>query len=178
MIKQTIFIAFFLVTCMQLHAQNMPRAYYISTDSVNGSVVMRGLIKFDMLREEPTFDWYKKGYENYKPAKQDIDVLSKELNKYTMVVFMGTWCDDSRDMIPRLDKVLSAAHPDMERIVMYGVDRTKTVGNGADKTYNIKFVPTVILFDGTKEIGRITETVNKSVEADLAGIIKKYQSKK
>ena len=160
-----------------VHAQDMPRAYYITTDSINGGLVMKGLLNFNLLRNEPTFDWYKKGYESYTPAKTDIAFLTNELNKYTMVIFIGTWCGDSKDMIPVLDKVLSAAHPEMEKIVIYGVDRSKTAGNGMEKTYHITLVPTVILFDGTKEIGRITETVRKSVEGDLVGIIKKYQAK-
>ena len=107
----------------------------------------------------------------------DVALLAKELYKYSMVIFMGTWCEDSQNLIPKLDKVLSAANADRNNIVMYGVDRAKTVGNDMEKTYKVSFVPSIILFDGTTEIGRITESVQKSVEADLAGIIRKYQKK-
>ena len=54
---------------------------------------------------------------------------------------------------------------------MYGVDRAKTTRNGDEKKYGITLVPTIILFKDGKEVGRITETVKKSIEEDLATII-------
>jgi len=55
---------------------------------------------------------------------------------------------------------------------MFGVDRDKQAKYVEHKIYKIKDVPTVIVFKDHLEIGRITETVKKSVEADLANIIR------
>jgi hypothetical protein len=57
---------------------------------------------------------------------------------------------------------------------MYGLDRSKQGRNNEETKYHVTSVPTVILFSGEEEIGRITELVEKSVEADLAAIIKEY----
>lgn len=170
--------AFFMMSTTTIHAQNIIKKYETSTDSINGRVVYRGLIDFKILDDEATFDWYDKGTKKYKPKKREINTLKKELSKYSIIVVMGTWCGDSRDMIPKLHNVLVQSGYPMDKLVMYGVDRSKTVGHGQEKPYDIKFVPTIILFDGAKEIGRIVETVNKSVEADLAAIISKYNQSK
>jgi hypothetical protein len=55
---------------------------------------------------------------------------------------------------------------------MYGVDRAKTAKNGEEKMYAIKFVPTIILMKDNKEAGRIVESVQTSMEADMVDIIK------
>ena len=176
--KKAIIAAITLLMSMNIHAQEIPKAYRVSTDTVSGSLVLKGLITFNLIKDEPTFDWYEKSFDNYESTPEDITELTKYLNKYTMVVFMGTWCEDSQNMIPGLAKVLTDAKMDLHKVVMYGVDRAKTVGNGMEKTYNVTLVPTIILFDGKKEVGRITENVHKSVESDLANMIKKHELEK
>jgi thiol-disulfide isomerase/thioredoxin len=157
------------------NAQNIPVRYTTSIDSINGSVIYKGLIGFDDLQKDTTFHWYSTGIEKYSPKKRHIKKLKPALSAYTMIVVLGTWCGDSKDLVPKLHNVLVAAEYPMAKVTLYGVDRAKIVGNGADKTYNITRVPTIILFDGTKEIGRITESVEKSVEADLRAILEKYK---
>lgn len=169
-------IAVLFIMSTSVNGQGIIKKYETSTDSINGRVVYRGLIDFKILDDEPTFDWYDKGVKKYRPKKRDMATLKTELSKYTIIVVMGTWCGDSRDMMPKLQKVLAQAAYPTDKLVMYGVDRTKTVGHGQEKPYDIKFVPTIILFDGTKEIGRIVESVDKSVEADLVGILKKHKA--
>lgn len=170
-------IALLILSTASTNAQNMPVRYTTSTDSVNSSVVYKGLIGFDDLQKEPTFNWYKTGTDTYHPKKKHINKLKAALPAYSMVVVMGTWCGDSKDLIPKLHNVLLAAAYPMANVTVFGVDRAKTSGSGIDKTYSITRVPTIILFDGAKEIGRITESVDKSMEADLRVIIEKYQKK-
>ena len=95
-----------------------------------------------------------------------------------MVVFLGTWCADSRTMIPQLYKVVKEAGMPEAQITVYATDRNKTVPGGIEKKYRITNVPTIILFDGDKEMGRITETVKINVENDLLNIIEHYQTGK
>ncbi len=173
--KKLIALAAVLIITLQTQAQGIMKKYETSIDSINQRVVYRGLIDFKVLDDEPTFDWYNTGSDHYKPKKRYINTLKTELPKYSIIVVMGTWCGDSRDLVPKLHKVLTEAGYPMDKLVMYGVNRSKTVGQGQEKPYNIEFVPTIILFDGTKEIGRIVESVHKSIEADLAAIVKKYK---
>ena len=155
---------------MNVMAQNT--AYDVSKDEKNGELVYNGLITFDDLNKEPTFTWLKSGNDEYKPEETAANYLRTHLKDYSIVVFLGTWCDDSHYLIPKFEKVLQMIEYPLSQISMYGADRAKTTKNGEHKKYNITLVPTIILFKGEKEAGRITETTQKSIEADLVAIIK------
>ena len=158
-------------------AQNTMKTYEISKDTENGSQVFKGPISFDILSKEASFTWYGKGIDAYQPNANDQAEVKKNIGKYRMMVFMGTWCDDSQDLVPKLYRLLTNVQYATADVKVYGVDRAKTTGDGAEKTYNVTRVPTIILFSGGTEIGRITENVQKSIESDLADIMLKRPSK-
>lgn len=141
-------------------------------DAQNGSVVFDGQFTFEDLMAEKTFGWMKKGMDMYKPDTISMKYLKQNINQYRLVILMGTWCDDSQIMIPRLYKVLSNAGFNMENYSMFGVNRAKQTMNLENKFYNLVNVPTIILYRNNFEKGRIIETVKLSVEADLARLIK------
>lgn len=136
-----------------------------------GEIVYNGFTTFDDLEQEASFTWLGEGAKAYQPDGAKVLYLSEKLPLYDMVVVMGTWCEDSHNMIPKLYKVLSEAEYPMERLKMYGVDRDKHCKTGEHETYKVTNVPVIILLKDGKEAGRITEVVNKSVEADLVHII-------
>lgn len=140
-------------------------------DPENGSVVFKGVITYDDLLSEKTFTWLKSGTDSYKPDENSIKYLAAHLPQYKMVVFLGTWCDDSQSMIPKLYKILQLTNYPMKNYTMYGVDRTKQANFEEHKIYNIQNVPTIILFRDRFEVGRIVETLHKTMEADLISII-------
>lgn len=144
----------------------------ISKDKENGAIVYKGQISFDDLNKEHTFTWMKKSDE-YKPDSATMVSLKKDLPKYEMVVLMGTWCDDSHILIPRLYKVMQQAGYPMAKCKIYGVDRAKETKYIEHKLYSVQKVPTIILFKDHSEVGRIVESVKKSIEADLAQLIQK-----
>jgi thiol-disulfide isomerase/thioredoxin len=138
-----------------------------------GEIVYNGFTTFDDLEQEPTFTWLGEGAKEYQPDGTQILYLSQRLPLYNMVVVMGTWCEDSHNMVPKLYKVLAEAEYPMDQLKMYGVDRDKHSKTGEHERYKVTNVPVIILLRDGKEIGRITEMVNKSVEADLVQIIAK-----
>ena len=165
--KKIIFACILLISTSAL-AQTP--TYLTSKDSVDGGIIFNGPITFEDLNSELTFTWLMQANE-YKPYDKIVDYLKTYLPDYTMIVFMGTWCDDSHYLIPRLERVLQLTNYPASKLTMYGVDRAKNTKNGEDKKYGITLVPTIILFKDGKEIGRITESVKKSIEEDLAAII-------
>jgi len=166
--KKILFILMIL-TSLTAAAQ---KSYEVSKDPKNDRVVFSGPITFKDLEGEPTFTWFTEGRENYKLRKKQISYLRDKLKKYNMVVFMGTWCGDSHEIIPKLQRVLMETGYPMSKYTMYGVDRSKTSKDAGEKKYNITLVPTIILLRDGKEIGRITETAHKNIEIDLAEIVK------
>jgi len=169
-----LFVAVILIISTVM-AQAQKPGFTISNDTSIGSVIFNGQITFDDLNKERSFDWLKRGSDKYNPDAAKLAYLSKDLPQYTMVVFMGTWCSDSHNLIPKLEKVLQLTAYPMQQYTMYGVDlKKKTIAKTTDN-YNITLVPTIILLKGRQEIGRITESVKTSIEADLADIIQKDQ---
>ncbi len=151
-------------------AQN---SFDITKDKENGATVYRGQITFEDLHNQLSFTWLDKGVQEYKPDSNNVKFLQKTLAAYHLTVFMGTWCDDSQNLVPKLYRILQLAHYPMNQYMMYGVDRKKNSLAGEEKMYNITKVPTVILYKSNREVGRITESVHKSVEDDIQAIIEK-----
>ena len=149
------------------------KTYVTAKDDQTGAVVFKGPITMADLSGEHSFSWMKRGETDYKPDSAAIKALRFALPAYTLVTFMGTWCDDSQSIIPKLAKVLQAARYPADKEVMYGVDRDKQTTGVESKIYDIKRVPTIIVFKGNKEVGRITESVSNSVEADLLQIVRR-----
>ncbi len=150
---------------------------YITAKDDDGGLIYNGPITFADLNKESSFTWLKSDEKAYQPNEQTQLYLNAYLKNYKLVVFMGTWCDDSHYLIPKLEKVLVMAGYPMEHLTMFGVDRAKETTNSDQKKYNITLVPTIILFKNDAEVGRITESVNKSVEDDIAAIIVKDSGK-
>jgi len=148
------------------------KSYDVTKDSANGSLIFRGTISLADMESEPTFTWLKTGAENYEPNPELKPFLSQNLPSYDIVVFLGTWCDDSHYWIPKLLKLLRQINYPIEKIKWYGVDRTKTTRNGENTSYNITLVPTIILLKDGHEKGRITEGPQNGLEGDLMAIIK------
>ena len=158
-----------LTLCFSAEAQ---KPYSIAPDEQTGGLVFKGPLTLTDLNGEPAFKWMKAGQSQYKPDEADIALLKKRLPGHHFVIFMGTWCDDSQNLIPKLAKVLELSNFPQSEIRIWGVDRAK-LSTGIDtKAYDVKLVPTIILYEGDKETGRIVESVHKSIEADLAAMLR------
>jgi hypothetical protein len=151
------------------------KSYTVSKDPENGSQVYKGRISFADLSAEPGFTWFAKGEAEYKPDSTAIGYLRATLPKYTIVTVMGTWCEDSQNLVPKLAKTLRVAQYPMEKFLLYGADRSKQTAGVEAQTYKIQLVPTIIVFRGNEEVGRITETVKRNIETDLAQIVQKAE---
>lgn len=79
--------------------------------------------------------------------------------------------------MPSFLKVISAAdNPNLE-VSIWAVDRAKQEPSDMIKARRIVRVPTFILFDGDKELGRITENPSSSIEEGLYQILEPTVSK-
>lgn len=147
-------------------------------DKKTEKVLLRGKITFEDIREETTCSWFDKNANIYKPNQAAIDVLEEVAKPYRFVVFAGTWCGDTKDLLPKFYKVLKTAGIDLHSVEMYGVNRQKEALNIEHTLYNIGFVPTIIIMQQAREVGRIVETVESSIEEDLLRIIEKDAARK
>jgi thiol-disulfide isomerase/thioredoxin len=88
-----------------------------------------------------------------------------------IIVFLGTWCSDSRREVPRFLKIADLVGMDAARIKLYGLDRTKRSSDGLTDRYGIERVPTFIFLRGDEEVGRIVEVPRTTLEGDVLSIL-------
>ncbi|MBK8952041.1 MAG: hypothetical protein IPM85_06735 [Chitinophagaceae bacterium] len=75
----------------------------------------KGLISKEILQADTSFKWYAQNLIGYNPDKVAIDGLQKHKDSLQLLVFMGTWCEDSQFIIPKLFALTEAAGFPAER---------------------------------------------------------------
>ena len=110
-------------------------------------------------------------YDTVHVQTEFIDLIRKAGEGVETLVFLGTWCSDSRTHVPRFLKVVDLARPSLERVSLYGVDRNKKSPGGTEASYHIERVPTFVFLKQGKEIGRIVESPQTTLEGDMLSIL-------
>ncbi len=132
---------------------------------------------FDELKGNADYIWFDKGVVSYPPTPAYIDSLKNFKKPYTIYILGGTWCDDTQKLLPQLYVVLKTINKKIDtEATLYFVDRDKKSPDGTEAKYELKNVPTIIVYNKANvEVGRIIESVKISVEADLLQILKKIK---
>ena len=146
-----------------------------------GTEMLLGHCSRSCLYESPYKEWFEKNYADYSLDSATANKLEPLLKRKTVVVFLGTWCGDSRRETPRLVKILDYCRvPDEQlKLIMtdYQEGAYKQSPQHEEKGKQIFRVPTVIVYSGNKEIGRIVESPRQSLEKDLLQILSSAEYK-
>ena len=114
---------------------------------------------------------YKPRAEAYVPIASGIAFLKDYPKKVRIEIFYGSWCGDSRNHVPTFLKVISSANNPNFEIAIWAVDQAKQEPADMIKLRRITRVPTFIVLQSEKELGRITESPSSSIEEDLYRIL-------
>lgn len=129
-------------------------------------------IAFDALRDET---WWKGNYDAYLPDAAAIESLRKPLQDVSIEVFFGRWCGDSRRQLPRLAKVLERTGFDFTRALLTPlsdqVGEYKKLRGGGEPSRRVVRTPTIVVVRDGREIGRIVETPQSTLEQELREVI-------
>jgi len=148
-----------------------PQNGLMVTKDKDGSKMLVGTSSKSKLIDDPSFAWFKKGYDAYNPGATALKTISKLAPHLRFEVFGGTWCDDTHDLLPEFYKVADAAGIKDSQITLHLVNRDKKTKDGSSDKYSITNVPTFIVFIGDKQVGKVVESVKTSIEADIAAIL-------
>ncbi len=118
---------------------------------------LKGIISRDILQKDTSFKWYAENLKSYSPNASALEGLKKNKDSIQLLTFMGTWCEDSQFIIPKLYSLMDAAGFSPDRITLIGVDRNKQTLSHLSEALNITNVPTIIALKKGKEIGRVIE---------------------
>lgn len=158
-------------------AQTKTNFANIEVKSSNGEPMLLGHCDASFLLQGTYKNWYQPGYENYVPDSSIIQLLIGLLKGKRIEIFLGTWCGDSRREVPRMMKMLAKTGVDQQQIKLIFVSNEsnsyKQSPQHEEFGKNIKRVPTLIVYDDDKEIGRIIEYPVVSLEKDLLSILRK-----
>ena len=140
-----------------------------------GNPFLLGKINKEGLTSTNYNAWFSKEYDNYQPNQELIQKESNDLKDYTITLFMGTWCGDSKKEVPRFYKVLEASNYPMQQLNAVAVSRKpemyKQSPDHEEKGLNIHRVPTFIFYKNGVEINRIVESPVTTLEEDIKHIL-------
>jgi len=122
--------------------------------------------------QKPAYEsWFKSEYDNFKPSAEAMETIKNNISDYEIMVFMGTWCGDSKREVPKLLKILDEAGYDLSNLTMVGVSRSKTTPEKLEEGWDINRVPSIIFIKDGKEINRFVEYPRETIEEDIAKIV-------
>ena len=141
----------------------------------DGQPFLVGQIDIDALNSSAYKSWYQQNYEQYQVDAKTIASVKEELTQHKILLFMGTWCGDSKREVPRFVKILETIDFPMANLRIVALDKReghyKKSPGGEEWGLNIQRVPTFIFLNNGKEVNRIIESPIASLEADIKAIV-------
>ena len=168
---------FFLFAISVVSAQLLFAQTEISRDA-SGNKVLKGFLTKESLAADTAFGWYANNQKAYTAKEDVVKNLAAGKDAVNIVVFGGTWCGDTQQILPGFFKTTDAAGFPANRITLIGVDHSKKTLYNLSEAFGITNVPTFIVMKDGKEVGRVVEygktgTPEKEVAELVAGAAKK-----
>lgn len=125
----------------------------------------------DRTQVEAAPEWVQAEVEA-KPEADAARALAAVEPGAEVIVFLGSWCSDSRREVPRLWKAVDSGGGAVPFQIRYiAVDRAKKEPADLVKANDIRYLPTFIVRRGGREVGRIVETSPHGIEQDLLALL-------
>ncbi len=166
MVKYLVLITAILIS-VQLYAQE----FKIIPDEKTGEPLILGYCPVSEMNDSVFSGAWTDEYDSYTPDNQVLDSLKGKLDNVDITIVFRSTCGDSREQVPRFFKILDELNYPLDKLTLIGVDRAKKDLSGDVDKLDIGLVPTFIFYKDGKELGRIIETPNESLEKDLLRII-------
>ena len=139
------------------------------------SKILKGIITKELISKDSTFTWYKQNQQGFTANAQAVTTLKAKGTDIEFIVFGGTWCDDTRVLLPRYFSWLEASNFPHEKVTLIGVDRNKKTLSHLAEALGVINVPTFIVMKNGKEIGRVVEYGKYGqVDKELGEIIQNF----
>ncbi|PIW62195.1 thioredoxin family protein [Shewanella sp. CG12_big_fil_rev_8_21_14_0_65_47_15] len=133
-------------------------------------VILTGIVEAQHLVTE--LNEFAEGYKSYQVDTAAITPLKNITEPTEIIVIIGTWCPDCHRETPRFIRIMEQVANLNINVTYIGVDRSKQDPEGLAAKYAFTRIPTFIIQQQGKEIGRIVERPTVSLEQDLADILK------
>lgn len=149
--KRILFIAAAVFSMSNALAQSE-----ISWDG-SGNKIIKGFMSKQQLVTDTAFAWFAQNQQGYTPNQNALQAFRANKDSISIIAFGGTWCGDTRYVLPKFFALTDAAGVSPDRITLIGVDRNKKTLHHLAEAFDVTLVPTIIVMKNGKEIGRVVE---------------------
>ncbi len=171
-------VAAIIVLAVACRRATIPAATpVVNTEIKNesGQTILAGHTSLSAMQWPAYKTWFDNSYNSYIVDTVSAKQLQPYLQNKRMEIFLGSWCGDSKREMPRMIKVLQNAGMVTANISLIFVDNStgayKQSPQHEEKDKYIHHVPSFIIYDDKKEMGRIIESPMVTLEKDLLAIV-------
>lgn len=132
---------------------------------------LNGITKQADLTGNKIITWFDDEYKNYVPNQLVINSIKPLKNEIKVLVVAGSWCGDTQRELPRFFKIINSIGVPNNQIEMIMVDENKKTAAFNISVIQVTNIPTFIFFKDGKELGRIIEKPQTTLEDDLAKML-------
>jgi thiol-disulfide isomerase/thioredoxin len=150
----------FIIACLLIiYCVGFSQAQYeVSQDPKHPEVkVLRGIVNKYLIQNDTSFNWYNSSRSIYRPDTATLNAFERAKEKVQIVIFGGTWCEDTQYVLPKFFKLQEQSGFPDNRITFFGVNREKKSLESIAEAFGITNVPTIIILKNGKELGRVVE---------------------
>src|SRR5215218_526283 len=122
-----------------------------------GTKIIKGFMTKQELTTDTAFAWFAQNQQGYTPEQNALQAFKANKDSINIVAFAGTWCGDTKSLLPKFFALADAAGFSQDRIILLGVDRSKKTIQHLAEAFGIINVPTFIVMKNGKELGRVVE---------------------
>ncbi|WP_339651398.1 thioredoxin family protein [uncultured Maribacter sp.] len=173
--KSLFLLTFFLLTSTIISSQKINQEISLE----NQQPLLVGEINIEGLSSYSYKEWFQPNLASYTVSTTNLEQVKDKLAEYQILIFMGTWCGDSKREVPRFIKILESVDFPLEKLKIVAVDKRKDFykksPQGEEWGLNIRRVPTFIFYKNGREINRIIESPVTTLEEDILKIVLQNQ---
>lgn len=134
--------------------------------------VLKGFLERSDIESDTAFKWFKQNMQYGRADDAAVNAFKKNSGKFSVIIFAGTWCEDSQNMLPVFYRLADKAAMPADNIFLIGVDRDKATLQNLQKAFNVTLVPAFIVMKDGKEVGRVIEYGKYGqIDKDLGEIV-------
>jgi thiol-disulfide isomerase/thioredoxin len=127
------------------------------TKDASGNKIIKGFMTKNDLASDTAFAWYAQNQKGYMPEPGALKAFVSAKDSIHILAFGGTWCGDTKNLLPKFFALTDAAGFSQDHITVLGVDRSKKTVQHLSEAFKITNVPTFIVLKNGQEVGRVVE---------------------
>jgi thiol-disulfide isomerase/thioredoxin len=163
-----------LITALVIFSFQIALAQTEVTREANGTKIVKGFLTKQDLATDTSFTWFAENQKGYTPDQNALQLLRANRDSVSILAFGGTWCSDTKYILPKFFVLADAAGLSSDHVTLLGVDRSKKTIQHLSEAFGITNVPTLIVMKNGKEVGRVVEYGHTGLfDKDLAEILGK-----